>query len=384
MDSDLHDSEQTDQIPIDFSKDSAEESEDPTEEEDSDIDEEKRQQILKSVHSFELDNTEKKVAWVLNKYPKARDSDSELIMRYWQKFELDGSKKLSDLERLHDLTKPTTIVRARRTIQYNLDLFNASAEVQKFRGKLSDEEAEKASSRKNVENSIDIHADESGKNAGFIIVGSVWVLERESFEINNTIAEWKEENNFDQEIHFKSISRTNVEHYHQFIEHLFGFSESFLSFKGICLSTEGISDEQKALGLMFYHLLRKGIRHEAIETERAPLPREIRFYKDEEYEGTDTILLEDIRERLEQVNDTQFDGQLRLGPFRPIESKFSMPMQLADLFTSSLNRVINQTAADKNYKDEFAEKFLELAGMPNGPQFKHQVEGDRTVLLSWE
>lgn len=378
MNSDLHDSERENQIQLDFSEEKYSEDDQP------EVDEEKRQRILKSVHSIDLDTTEKQVAWVLNKYPKARDSDSELIMRYWQKFELDGSKKLSDLERLHELTKPTTIVRARRTIQYNLDLFNASPEVKKSRGKLSEEEAERISSQGNVEKSIDIHADESGKNSGFLVVGSVWVLERDGLGISKKIARWKEKNDFDQEIHFRSISRTNVEKYHRFVEYLFGLAESFLSFKGICLSTEGISDEQEALGQMFYHLLRKGVRHEAIETERAPLPREVRFYKDEEHEGTDIILLESIRESLEQVNDSQFDGDLRLGRFSPIDSKFSMTMQLADLFTSSLNRVINQTAAERNYKDELAERFLELAGMPNGPQFEHQVEGDRTVLLSWE
>jgi len=47
----------------------------------------KRTLILESIGGGNLGTMELRVAWILNSYPEARDSDIKLQLSYWQEFE---------------------------------------------------------------------------------------------------------------------------------------------------------------------------------------------------------------------------------------------------------------------------------------------------------
>ena len=63
--------------------------EDPAEEERRAKLEAQREQVILSVNSATLDTIQQRVAWILNHYPEARDSDISLQLRYWEHFEPD-------------------------------------------------------------------------------------------------------------------------------------------------------------------------------------------------------------------------------------------------------------------------------------------------------
>lgn len=69
----------------------------------------------------ELENTEERVAHLLNKYPDARNSDKILIWKYWQ--DIDKLEGMPDEDEILDLTSPETITRCRRVLQNDCCLF---------------------------------------------------------------------------------------------------------------------------------------------------------------------------------------------------------------------------------------------------------------------
>lgn len=130
-----------------------------------------------------------RVAWILNHYTNARDSDIACQLHYWKTFQGDlysGGNILQEnypkLERLNSIT------RARARVQNDLKMFIASPEVRKRRGKLEDEEKQRALEERPTFPIYCIYADESGKTSKYLLVGSVWVLRSyETIKITNAI-----------------------------------------------------------------------------------------------------------------------------------------------------------------------------------------------------
>jgi hypothetical protein len=89
-----------------------------------------RRQLINHVAAATANTLRDKVAWVLNHYPDARNSDITLQLRFWETFQPDiytgGPIAPEDLYRL---TRLTSIARERARIQNQYKLFLASPEV---------------------------------------------------------------------------------------------------------------------------------------------------------------------------------------------------------------------------------------------------------------
>lgn len=340
---------------------------------------EKHGQILVAAAGGKLHTAVERVAWVLNHFPEARDSDITLQLKYWQYFHNYGGGSISP-EDLYELPRLTSLSRARAYIQNNHKLFQASPDVRKRRGTLEDEERERALNQRPSWPVFAVYADESGKTADHLIVGSIWFLHGyETFRVNQEVRKWREENSFKEEFHFKDINKSNVRSYIEIAEMLLANS-NVISFKAISLEKSGTKDVQKALSELYYHLLIKGIEHEH-KTGRAPLPRSIQVWKDAESPGPDKLLLADIDDKLKQASKTRFEEKLYVDHLEAVNSKALDLIQLADLFTSSINRVLNVQSEQEGPKDEFAKHFLGGLGMPHGIT-KEETLGDMTVHIS--
>jgi hypothetical protein len=77
------------------------------------------------------------------------------------------------------------------------------------------------------------------------------------------------------------------------------------------------------------------------ESARAPLPRNLQLFKDADEEGADHLLFGNLRERLENVSASRFDNKLVVDLLRRVESQSNILIQVADLFTASVNRIVN-------------------------------------------
>ncbi len=309
--------------------------------------EEEIQELLNNLSSANVNTLRDKVAWILNHNPKARDSDVTLMLDYWETFESNiYSGHSINPDDLYRLTRLTSIARERARIQNVYKLFQASSQVRHRRGTLSEEEKEKAVEDKPVGYpSLTVYMDESGKNADQLIVGSVWFLEvgKSIFDIHKRITDFKKEMNFTKEFHFARMSRDDLPIYQRMLE-IFLHEAPAYSFKVISVPTRGIQNKQEALKQLFYHLIVKGIEHEN-ETGRAVLPRSLQVWKDSEEEGADRLLIADLDDRLKQASAALFNNQLDLNFVRYADSEHNLFLQVADLFTASANRVLNETAA---------------------------------------
>lgn len=324
-----------------------------------------KEQILRSVADADVDTMFNKIAWILNHYPEARDSDITCQLKYWSIFEPDLYRSgCISIENLYYLTRLTSIARARARIQNTYRLFLANPEVQKRRGVLEDAEKEKALEQKPSYPVYSVYADESGKTSDYLVVGSMWILDGiETYHLSKTIEEWKKITNFKDELHFQSISNNNIEYYREVLEIVKGKS-SAISFKAISLERRGIKSVADALTHLYYYLLVRGVEHEH-STGRAPLPRSIQLWKDAEEPGSDKLMIKQISERLKQTAKITFDDKLQVDEMRAIDSKKLVLIQLADLFTSSISRTLNRKRENDQIKtkDLFAEEFLQTFGL---------------------
>lgn len=326
--------------------------------------EELQQELLDALADLRLDKIDVRVAWLLNNYAACRDSDTELALSYWETFE-DLDRRISTLDSLQGATKFTSIERARRTVQNKLKLFQATENVRRFRGQLSEEEKAKSISKTASAPSISVFADETGKNAPFLIAAGLWCLETYSERILGKELElWKNLNEI-SEFHFVEISKGNLHKYLELIDYLAEPGRfNFFGFKFIAQPSVGVGSGPDSFGRLFYHLVAKGIEHEHA-SGRAALPRRLTFLKDKESDGQDTALLLDLDDRLKNAALGRFDGNLEIGFLHVADSKANVLIQLADLFAGSVNRVLNQpgSGSGDHPKDVFAAKLLQVFGI---------------------
>ena len=340
-------------------------------------------QLLNNLSSATTNTLRDKVAWLLNHYPEARDSDITLLIKFWETFEADKyNGQYIKPDDLYRLTRLTSISRERARIQNIYKLFLASSEVRQRRGTLSDTEKEKAINDKPIDcPSLVIYMDESGKNAEQLIVGSLWFLEagKSIFDVYRTIIEFKKDRRFDKEFHFSEMSQRDLPIYQEMVK-LFLREAPAISFKIASLPTSGIRDKQSALNQLFYHLIIQGIKHEN-ETGRAILPRSLQIWKDSEEEGSDHLLVADLDDRLKQASSSRFDSKLLINLISCADSAQNLFLQIADLLSASANRILNQTNISKNHKTEFAEFFLDLIGVDRSFTPNDQI-GDTLIHIS--
>lgn len=344
-------------------------------------DEVERERILQAIAGGKLDTLQERVAWLLNHRPRTRDSDLALQIAYWEEFEPErGGGDAVRKRDLYNLTRYNSVARARAKIQNTYKLFQASEGVRRQRGKLSDDERAKASEQQIEYPFFDVFADESGKTGKRLIVGSLWFLHYpQQIAFLREVRDWRSSRNFQSEFHFKEINDRVLPHYVAFAEFLVARA-AVISFKALSVERAGVKNVDEALRELYYHLLVRGVEHEH-STGRAPLPRTIQVFKDLEEPGRDKLFMAALKERIEQVSVAKFDTQLSAEEFVPINSKGQILVQAADLYVSSLNRVLNGEGKSESAKDRFATYFLKVLQLPRGPTEEERV-GDMTIHIS--
>jgi hypothetical protein len=307
----------------------------------------------------------KRVALVLNHFPDTRDSDVGLQLRYWTEFGYWNGGPIAGKD-LCDLPKLTSLSRARAKIQNQLGLFQASAIVKKRRRMLEEDEKESARRAPSRSPSLTVFADESGKTDANLIVGGIWFADgADVFKIVHVLKAWRKRTGFTSELHYKEISDESEPRYREAFALVFENAPS-ASFKAFRHPRKGLRDVAGALDSLFYHLIVRGVQHEN-DSQRAPLPRSLELWKDEEDPSRDALRLANLKDRVSQVGVTLFRGMLTCADFQSVKSHEVDLMQIADLFIGAIARRINIPARTPKAKDRFADFVLRLVGMDEGP-----------------
>ena len=328
-------------------------------------DETKGRALRVSVEAGHYNTVERRVCYILNHYPPTRDCDPELHQRYWMEWDGWDGQSIAPADYQYKLTPPGTITRARARIQNRYGLFQASEKVRQRRKGLSEEERLIELNSPARFDYISVYADESGKTGNWLIVGGIWIADpREHRQLQQALADWRSANRFESELHFSELRSQKLSLYREALDVALSAAPS-TAFKALKLPNSGISNVTAALDNLFYHYIVKGVEHEH-NTMRCALPRQVRFWKDQEQPGIDSLRIRSIQDQVAQYGQACHGGRLAVGEFECKPSdKFDL-LQLADLFVGSIGRRLNP-GEKRNHKDEFADYLLERVGMPEGP-----------------
>lgn len=341
--------------------------------------EKEKKELLTSLAGGDFSTLKTKVAYILNLYPQARNSDITLSIKYWETFQPEVynesgilPKDLFKLERLH------YIVRARAKIQNEYGLFTSDSPVKKFRKKreeeMQDEVLKDASPRKVVT----VFADETGKNQNYVIVASVWVLTgRAVYTISKNISDWQSSSLWaNREVHFTKFGRRDSDTLGEYLKIIQGNRE-FLSFKAIAVERSRTRRKiEDVVEKLHEHMLINGVEHE-VEHHRVGPPQTINVTLDEE-QSLDAITLAEVKRRVNSHFEDRFCGEMTLGALETISSRKSPLVQLADLIAGAINRKLNHTG-EQNHKDEMADKVIHALDLQLGEE---EVDGiDVTTLF---
>lgn len=317
-----------------------------------------RQRLVDAISSGRTDRLLERVAWVLSRNPKTRDSDIALQLAYWQEYEPELYVRLEDDPKtLYQLTRLTSISRARARIQNTHRLFLASDSVRRRRGTMSEEERERFMNPEPADPLLMVYADESGKTDSHLVVGSVWFLDPlDTVAAYNRIMAWRRDRAFEEEFHFSRLSARTLPYYQEVVD-LILENVAGISFKSVSVPRAGVSNVAEALDQLFIELLQRGVQHEHA-TGRAPLPRRLTVYKDLEEAGRDALLMARMRTALLNASSAEFDGSLKVDTLEPVRSDGQPLVQLADLYTASVNRELARAATTSRPKNVFTDYFL--------------------------
>lgn len=323
-----------------------------------------------------------RVAWVLNRYPAARNSDVTLQLIYWRTFDrtLLAGPNVVALENLYKLTRLTYIARARAKIQNEYRLFQASDDVRRRRFAMDAQERERQVEDHPGLGTITVYSDETGKTEDHLIVGSVWFLDgMDVHRFTEALRDLRKQRGFRDELHFNRIRDQNLDTYLAVLDLLDEYAAT-ITFRAIMIQRRGHGDIQRVLDDMLKHLIIRGVTH-CHDTGRAPLPRSISVYKDAEEASRDQLAVANLTTDLKHASKTSFEGKLHVSLVQSVDSKSLVPIQLADLFCGSLGKRYNHPVGEgaaANAKDRFAEAFLARFNVKNGAA--EDLGGDMTVI----
>ncbi len=174
-----------------------------------------KERLLAALSEGRRDRLTERVAWIMSRFPETRDSDITLQLRYWDLFEPELAAQLEgNTQVLYDLTRLTSLSRARAKIQNSFRLFQASPEIRLRRGQLGEEAKERFATDAPPSPTLTIYADESGKTNDRLIIGSVWFLDpRDTLAAWNRVMAWRRLSGSEGELHFAELTSRTLERY---------------------------------------------------------------------------------------------------------------------------------------------------------------------------
>lgn len=341
--------------------------------------EKEKKELEEAIAACTYKTKKDKVASILNLYPKTRNSDVALTIKFWETYqshiftgnELDPIK-LFELERL------TTVARIRAKIQNEYGLFLADAEIRKRRRKLEENVKEIMVNDNPSRPVITIFADETGKTGEFLIIGSIWFVQGiDTCKLYMEIMDWRSKNNWSKEIHFTKLSKMDVERIKSFVDML-ARNRDYLGFKFIAFRRIGSSRSiEESIIKLYNKLILKGIAHE-LHSGRISAPRMINLHVDKE-DSLDAVALDDLKQQISNQLKTDYDGQITIDSIEAVDSKISDYVQIADLISGAINRKFNEIG-NAGFKDELADYILEKLDIDTNGTVEN--DGDSSIIIT--
>ncbi|MDD5368549.1 MAG: DUF3800 domain-containing protein [Anaerolineaceae bacterium] len=299
-----------------------------------------------------------KVAYILNRDEDTRNSDSILQWRYWEHFEGELFKGGSfSLEEYLKLTSSRSIARERARIQNQYKILLADPEIRKKRGTLKEDERLLALEDKPGEPTISVFIDESGKNTGILLTGTVWFL-ADARPLHRKLMKFQAAKGI-KEFHFKDLDERNIADYKEMVN-VFLDSASTVRFQLNAVDYTGSHrKDYEILEDLHFHSIVQGLEYEFASLRVAP-PRSLLAFFDAQGSKLDNALKANLEERFNTAAIPKFDGRLTRFSVHVFDSKSTLFFQVADLLVSCANRIIAPPTGSgrAGVKDEFSNWLL--------------------------
>lgn len=321
-----------------------------------------RQKLLNRLTEGNLTSLKERVAFILNHYPETRDSNITLSIRYYEVFHPERIRNgWIELNSFYELPKMYDMQRARATIQNDYGLFLARPDIRQKRMQLAEDARMQYGGEGDILPTLSVYSDESSKDRDFTVMGTVWFYNaNHMIELENRLKNWKSEtSDCPEEFKFNQLTLGSL----PLAKEYFALAVSqidTISFKAVAIQTHKAQENYDELVYrLYYETLMRGIEFE-LANNRISLPRLVFLFKDQDL-GSDELWRADIRRKLAGDCSKLYDGQIRIDEIQPLNSVQHELLQIADLFTGSIARLLNQSpSSKKNQKDNFTEYVCEL------------------------
>ncbi len=314
------------------------------------------QKLLNRLTEGKMDSLKERVAFILNRYPEARNSNITLAVRYYEEFHPEEiSNGWIRLESFYELPKMYDMQRERARIQNDYGLFLAREQIRQKRMQLAEEARLEYGGSYDILPTLSIYSDESGKDQEYTAIGTVWFYNQNRvFELDSTLKQWKRGRNCPEEFKFNELTYGTL----PLTKEFFGLTISrtdAIGFKIVALRTqEAQLNYDELVYRLYYETLIRGLEFE-LEHKRIRLPRMIFLSKDED-PASDTLWRAEFERKLNNDCGAFYKGQVEIMGILPLDSKQYELLQIADLLTGSISRLLNRDPiVKKNQKDDFAE-----------------------------
>lgn len=314
-----------------------------------------RQRLLNRLVQGELSSLPERIAFILNRYPETRDSNITLSIRYYEVFHpdrvRDGWIRLDDF---YDLPKMYDMQRHRAKIQNEYGLFLANEEVRRRRLQLAKDARREFGTKDDALPSVTIYCDESGKDRDYTVVGSIWFYNlNRVFEVEGKLSEWKQGKGYSREFKFSDLTYRTLPLAMEFFSLAVSQTDS-ISLKAVALETHSAQlHHDQLVYRLHYETMLKGVEFD-LAHGRMRLPRVVFLAKDED-KVPDALWGAELGRKLRYDCQQFFSGEIRVEEVFAVDSQDHTLLQVADLFTGSISRVLNRgTDVNGNEKDEFA------------------------------
>lgn len=335
-----------------------------------------RQALLRAISESALGTMERRIAYVLQRYPETRDSDTALAIRYWRMFQsqiLEQWDPLS-LDVLYELDRIGTISRVRRHIQNDLRLFSASARTRQLRGEFQMDFHDYLLAGRSVGSEIRFYLDETGNetNQAYTGVAGLCVMEWRQYEKHwAALSHWRSEQVWPETIHFVETGSAQQPKALALMDQL-KRRRAGLLFVGYALPSRGSTHQ--VLVDLFIQLVIDSLHHMrglgCLGGQRA-----LTVIKEADT-GFDAIHLNPLRQYLAQQVGREFPDQVFLKSIEAIPKGREVLLECADLVAGAMQR--RALYGGRNPKDVLAEAMFNVTGFEdvrdNGAVFKAYPE----------
>jgi hypothetical protein len=340
----------------------------------------RRSALLEALDGNRFAALDERVGLVLKDFPETRDSDTELVLRFWQRFESETLRAWipnRSLDVLHDLERVDSITRSRRRIQNDLHLFEPTEWTKAQRQENQRDFLQYLSYQRDSDPELRFYLDETGSHGGeFVGVGGICIIDWGTFEPHFAAMQaWRKDQGWPHALHFADLRDEDADKYISLLRQVLG-RKAVVLFVAHGLPERAVKHE--SLFLLFVHLVLDSLEMVA-RLGCLQQPRAVRVIKEQDT-GFDRVKLDRLEELLAQQIVHEFPGRAYLRKVESVAKGSDVLIECADVIASAVRRRLlydTTHAKDLVSATVMKETGLESFGSNSGAVFKIHGLGPR-------